>query len=75
MAVILKILIGMSYLLNIKMLFTKRPIYCLTNNIVERLKVSLIKQSLDNRIYESNPQNDYFGGLPCDRDERLINRQ
>ena len=32
-------------------LFPKLPIYCLTNNIVEMLKVSLIKQSLDNRIY------------------------
>ena len=37
--------------------FTEQPIYCLTNNIIERLKVSLNKRLFDNRIYESNPWN------------------
>ena len=36
-------------------LFTKKPIDSLTNNIVERLKVSTLQKLLDNRIYESNP--------------------
>ena len=38
------------------------------------MKVSTIKQSLDNIIYESNPQNDNFNYLPFDGDERLIAR-
>ena len=36
------------------------------------LKVSSIKQSLDNGIYKSNLQNAYFDELPFDGDERLI---
>ena len=35
-------------------LFTKLPIYRLTDNSVERLKVSSIKRLLYNIIYESN---------------------
>ena len=33
-----------------------------------------MEQSLDNRIYQSNHQNDDFGSLPFDGDERLISR-
>ena len=36
------------------------------------LKVSLIKWSLDNIIYESNPLNANFGYLPFDGSESLI---
>ena len=54
------------------MLFTKLPTYCLTSNIVERLKVSVIKRSFDNRIYESDPLNANFDELPFDVDESLI---
>ena len=61
--------------MNIKRLFTKWPIDCLTNNSVERLKVCSIKQLLDNRIYESNPWNANFDDLTFDGDDRLISRQ
>ena len=54
--------------------FKKRPIYCLINNILERLKVSYIEQYFDNIIYEINTQNAYFEGLTFDGDERLITR-
>ena len=37
-------------------LFTKRPMDSLTNNIVEKLKVSSIKRLLDNSIYKINLQ-------------------
>ena len=53
---------------------SERPIYCLTNNKVERLKVCLIKQSLDNRIYDSNPRNADFDDLSFDGDESLITK-
>ena len=54
-------------------MFTKLPIYRLTNNIVERPKVSSIERSLDNRIYERNPRNaDFDADLPFDGDESLI---
>ena len=33
---------------------------CLTDNIVETLNISSIKQSFDNNIYESSPQNSNF---------------
>ena len=56
-------------------LFTKLPIDHLTNNILERFKVSLIKQLFDNIIYESNPTNEYFGDFPFDGNERLITIQ
>ena len=56
-------------------MFKKIPIVHLTNNSVESLKVSSIVQSLDNIIYEINPQNDDFYDLPIDVDERLITRQ
>ena len=53
----------------------KLPIDCLTDNIVERLKVSLTKQCFDNRIYEGNTQNYDFNDLSFDGDERLITRR
>ena len=37
-----------------KMLFTKWPIGCLTDNSAEMLEVSSNKWSFDNKIYESN---------------------
>ena len=43
MAVIPKILISKTYLLNKMFLFTQQKIYCLTYNKVEMLKVSSIK--------------------------------
>ena len=49
-------------------LITKLPIYRLDNNQVERLKFSLIKQSLDNRRYRSNHRNANFYDLPYDGD-------
>ena len=58
-----------------KKLFAKRQIDCLTGNILERLKVSLIKRSFDNRIYKTNPRNDDFDYLTFDGDERLITIQ
>ena len=57
------------------MFFVEVPIYIVTNNIVERLKVSSIKISLDKRLYESNPQNANFDDFPFDGDERLIGRK
>ena len=54
--------------------FTKWPIYCLTNNIVEKLKISSIEQLVDNRIYESNPWNADFDDLPFYGDKGLITR-
>ena len=56
-------------------LFTKQPIDSLTNNSLKMLKVSLIKQSLDNRIYKSSYQNYDFNDLPFDGDERMIARR
>ena len=58
-----------------KTFFTKRSIYWLTDNIIERLKVILIRRSFDNRIHESNPRNSNFDELPFDGDERLITRR
>ena len=49
--------------------------YHSTSNIIERLKASLIKQSYDNIIYESNFQNNDLDYLPFDGDERLITRR
>ena len=57
------------------MLFTKRPIDSLTDNIVEGLKVLFIRRLLDNRIYKSNPQNANFYYLPFDGNESLIARR
>ena len=53
----------------------KLPIDILTDYIVERSKVSLIKVSFDNIIYESNPQNVDFDDLPFDGNELLITWQ
>ena len=39
------------------------------------MKVNSIKWSFDNRIYESNHQNDDFDDLPFDGDEILITGQ
>ena len=47
---------------------------CLTGNNVERLKVSLIRWSLDNIGHKSNPRDADFDYLPFDGDERLIAR-
>ena len=53
-------------------LFTKRPIDNLTDNSVERLKVSSVEWSLGNKIYKSNHQNADLDDLPWNGDERLI---
>ena len=47
----------------------------MTDNIVEWLKISLIKISFDNLMYESNPQNANLNGFPFYGDEILITRQ
>ena len=39
------------------------------------LSVSSIERSLDNRIYESNPQNANFYYLPFSSNERLIDTE
>ena len=57
------------------MLFAEQPIYPLNGNKVERLKVSLIKISLDNIRYESYPRNDNFYYLSFNGDEILIARK
>ena len=49
--------------------------YHSTSNIIESLKASLMKQSYDNRIYESNFQNYNLDYLPFDGDEMLITRR
>ena len=54
--------------------FTKRPIDCLNNNNLERLKVRYIEKWLDNIIYKSNPQNSFFDDLTFDGDEMLLAR-
>ena len=56
-------------------MFTKWPIYCLTDNNVESLKVSLIEWSSDNIIYEINPRNTNVDDLSFNGDERLIARR
>ena len=53
-------------------MFAKISIDSLTNNIVESLKFILIGQSIDNRIYEINPHNAYFGDLNSGVDKRFI---
>ena len=53
-------------------LFTKRPIYILTDNSVESLKVSSIELLLDNRRYKSNNGSAHFDDLPFDGDKRLL---
>ena len=56
-------------------LFTKWPIDGLSDNILERLKVSLTNQLFDNRMYESSPQNSDFVDFNFDGDQRLISGQ
>ena len=41
-------------------MFTKIPINCLTDNMVEILMVILIKWSFDNIVYENNPRHANF---------------
>ena len=53
-------------------LFTKQPIDCLLDNKLERLKVSLIKLSLDNRRYKNDNRNADLHDLPIDGNEMLI---
>ena len=53
----------------------KKPIDCLTNNIIERLKVGSIETSLDNLMCVSNPRNSTFDELRFHGDERLITRR
>ena len=55
-----------------ELLITWQKIYCFTNNIIERLKVSSIKQLLYNIMYKINPRNSDFDDLPFDGDERLV---
>ena len=50
-------------------LFTKQPIDFWTDNIVERLKVSLIEKTFDNWMYEINPLNADFDDLRFDGDD------
>ena len=76
METIVKIPILMTYLLNIiNGCSQKYQRYCLFNMIVERLKVSLIKQSFDNIKCESNLQNIDFYDLPVYGDQKLITRR
>ena len=76
MVVILEMLVLMTYLLNMNNgCSTKKTIDCLTDNIVERLKVSLIERSFHNQIYESNTRNSDFYYSTFDGDERLITRR
>ena len=53
----------------------ERSINYLIDNIVERLRVSSIKGSLDNRRYKGYPHNVNFDDLPFDGDGRLIARR
>ena len=53
-------------------LFVEKPICHLTDNKVEKLNISSIKLSLDNRRYKSNPQNYDYDDLPFDVDEKFI---
>ena len=55
-----------------KILFTKLQIDCLTDDKLEKLKVISKEQSVDNIIYESNPQNDDFDDLSFHGDKRVI---
>ena len=53
-------------------LFIKRPIDHLTDNIVERLRVSSIELSFDQWMYDSNSWIFDFVELTFDGDQRLI---
>ena len=53
-------------------MFTKLPIDCLTNDMVDILKVSLIKKILDKWMYVINPWYYDLSDVPFDDDERLI---
>ena len=56
-------------------LITRQTIGHSNDNIVERLKVSLIKQLFENWKCGINPQNSNFGDLPFDYYQILITRQ
>ena len=76
MAVILGIIISMTYLLNMNKGFShSNQINRLTDNIVERSQVNYTKQFFDNIMYESNPRHTDFDDLPFDGYERFITRQ
>ena len=56
-------------------MIARLPIDRLSNNIVERFKVSLIGQSFDNLKCGSNPWNDDFDYLTSDYYQILVTRQ
>ena len=56
-------------------LFTKQPIDCLTENIIEMLKASMTKRLLDKNNDKSHHWNSDFDNLTFDRDQRLIERR
>ena len=56
-------------------LFKKQPIYCLTGNSVEILKISLIEWLICNIIYRINPWNANFDDISFDDEKRLIARR
>ena len=56
-------------------LITRQPIDPLNDNIIEMLKVSLIKQSFDNWECGNNPLNANFDELTFDYYQRLITRR
>ena len=64
----------MTYLLNKNKGCSHKKIHGLTNNIVERFRVSLIGQSFYNWMYENNPLNANFDDLHFDGDQRWIIR-
>ena len=75
MEVVLKITILVTYLLNMNKDCSQNYKYIfLTNNIVERLKVSLIELLFYNLMYVSNIQNADSDDLPFDGDQRFITR-
>ena len=49
--------------------------YHSTSNIIERLKASLMKQSYDNRIYESNFQNYNLDYSQIQYEQRLFTNE
>ena len=51
---------------------TKQTIDRFADNIEKFLNVRSIERQFDNRIYESNPQNDDFNNIPFDGSKRYI---
>ena len=56
-------------------MITRQPIDSLTDNILERLKVSSIERFFDNLEYVINPWNANVYYLAVHYDQRLINRR